>query len=177
MILEIDENKIFWLELLNWKLIWDNRWYIWELVEWWINNPFLDWKLWHIYNSVASYKKVPKWWHYHFKNIDRFSVLTWSTLCIFVDYRGKEKKVFAYIAWDKKYENNFWIKNFTIDEWYMITVKVPTEVYHLFIPLTDNKSVIMSLASEKHDDQDYVRIDPFEINEIKNLLSNFEIKW
>jgi len=175
--LKLKDNIIDWLEFLDNKLVKDSRWFLWEIIPWWISNPFLDWKLWHIYTSVATWKHIARWWHYHFKNIDRFATISWSALWIFIDYRNDNKKVFPIILWSKKIENNFGIDNYTIDNNYMVSVKVPVWVYHLFIPLTDENVTVLSLASEEHDDNDYVRISPFKIPEIKNLLDDFWIKW
>lgn len=174
---EIENNKIDWLEFLNNKLIKDDRGFLGEIIPWWISNTFLEWKLWHIYTSVATWKFIARWWHYHHKNIDRFSTISWSALWIFIDYRNKKKEIFSVILWEKKVINNFWINNYTIDDNYMMAVKVPVWVYHLFIPLTEENVTVLSLASDKHDDDDYVRISPFSIAEIQNLLNNFWIKW
>ena len=175
MLIELKWNTIKWLDFLNNNLIKDSRWLIWEIIPWWISNSFLDKKLWHIYTSIATWKYIARWWHYHLKNIDRFSTISWTALWVFIDYRSWKKDVFSIILWNKKYDNSFWIESYTIDNDYMLTVKVPKKVYHLFVPLTDDYVTVFSLASEKHDDLDYVRISPFDIPEIKDLLDNFWI--
>lgn len=176
MIINHEDNKIDWLILIENKLIKDERGFLWEIIPWWNNNPLINWKIGHIYASVATWKHIPRWWHYHHKNIDRFSLLSWSCLCLFIDYRNDNNNVYSIILWNREFKNDIWIANFTIDKWYMITVIVPTWVHHTFIPLTDEVVNIVSIASEAHDDNDYVKISPFEITQFSSLLESFWIK-
>ena len=177
MLLNIKENNITWLQFLNNKIVRDFRGFIWEIIPWWIKNIFLEWKLWHIYTSVAIWKHIFRWWHYHNINIDRFCTLSWTALWIFIDYRKKTYwESFYVILWSKKFNNNLWIRNLTIDNDYMVSVKIPVWVYHLYIPLTDLEVIVLTLASEKHNKKDYIRINPLKIPKIKSLFKNLWIK-
>ena len=171
------DHHIPGLDFLENKLIRDHRGYLGEIVPWGITNDFLEWKLGHIYASVATGKHIARGGHYHHKNIDRFCTLSGSALWVFIDYRTEDHTVFSMILGEKEYKNDFWIKNYTIDLGYMITASVPIGVYHIFIPLTDERVTVLSLASEIHDDDDYVRIKPHDIPEIQSLLHNFDIQW
>ncbi len=171
------EHHIPWLEFLENKLISDHRGYLGEIVPGGIVHPFLWGKLGHIYASVATGKHIARGGHYHGKNIDRFCTLSGSALWIFVDYRNPEHTAFAIILGEKEFKNDFSIKNYTIDLGYMVTASVPVGVYHIFIPLTDERVTVLSLASEVHDDDDYVRIKPQDIPEIHTLLHNLGIQW
>lgn len=171
------EHNIPGLIFMGNKLISDHRGYLWEIVPGGLDNPFLEGKLGHIYVSVATEKYIARWWHFHRKNIDRFCTLSGTALWIFIDYRTSDHTSFSMILWEKEFKNDFWIENYTIDLWHMVTTSVPVWVYHIFIPLTDERVTVLSLASEIHDDDDYIRIKPKDIPEILNLLNNFNIQW
>ena len=175
--MNVIKHNIDWLEFLNNKLVVDDRGFLWEIVPWWMNNSFLWWELWHIYASVATGKHIPRWWHYHFKNIDRFATLSGSALWFFVDYRESKRTFFCVILGKTSFPNNQGIPSYTIDNNFMLAVKVPPWVYHAFVPLTQEEVLVMSLASQEHDDSDYERISLFDIPEIEDILHNFWIQW
>lgn len=168
---EIINTGIGGLKIKINKVVPDKRGALCEILPDGINNNFLKNKIGNIYASIATGREA-RAGHYHFKNIENFYTLSGTALWIFKDFRNESPtfgKIYCVILGfdDIKTEN---INSFTIDSSKMAQVTVPAGVYHVFCPLTEKPVTVLAIASEPHNDKDYVRINPEEIPEIKNII-------
>lgn len=167
---EIINTDIERLEIKLNKVVSDRRGALCEVLP--DGSDGINYKIRNVHASIAVQKGIPRAGHYHNKNIEIFYTLTGSALWIFMDYR-KSSPTFgkiwsAILGFDGMKING--ICSYTIDNSQMAQVLVPAGVYHVFYPLTEKLVTVLSIASETYDEKDYVRINPEDIMEIKDIL-------
>lgn len=176
--MEIIKTNIEGLDIRINKVIKDERGFLTQIPNSVSDDPFLKAGIKNIYVSVAQKKFVARAGHYHNKNIENFFAISGTSLWLFIDCR-KESPTFnnfyTVILGSKKPSLESGTPFYTIDESQMAQVLVPSGVYHVFWPLTDEDVTILALASETYDEKDYGRPDLNNYSQIKPHLAKFGI--
>lgn len=175
---EIIETSIEGLKIKLNKVVGDQRGVLCEIAPGGFVHEFFKNGIGNAYSSIATGRHTARAGHFHHKNVENFYTLSGTALWIFKDLREKSQtfnKTFAVILGYDKPTNSNNVVHYTIDEMKMAQVVVPTGVYHVYWPLTDEKVVVVAAASEPYRKEDYVHIDWKEIEDIKNFVSKFGI--
>lgn len=177
MMNQIIQTPISGLELHLQKVFGDPRGILAEMLPGGSANPAVaEHGLGNIYASIATGKHTARAAHFHFKNHEIFCTLTGTALWLFHDFREKSP-TFG--------QNAGVVVGFTLpttpvhhpvyvlDQKQMARVIVPAGVYHAYWPLTDEKVVVCSMASDPHDDADYDKRPPSAVPGFFDLLSQY----
>lgn len=155
------------------KVIKDERGFLAELMPEGTKNKLAFEGIRNIYTSVATGKNISRAGHYHFRNWENFFTLTGSALWYFRDYRQDsptfEKDWFAVLG--EKSGKLKDIDDLTLAQGFMAQVLVPPGVYHIFWPLTDEKIIVIAVASEPYSPQDYLQL---EVDQVPKLLDKLK---
>lgn len=158
------------------KVVTDKRGVLCELskVE---SDAFLSKGIKNIYSSMATGKHIPRAGHYHFKNIENFYTLAGTALWFFRDYRKdsstykkKFKIILGFDSPNLSGNATSKIPSLTIDGSQMAQVLVPAGVYHIFWPLTEKTVIVLALASELYDKDDYGYLPSEETPDFDSIL-------
>jgi len=175
--MEIIQTNIEGLTIRINKVVKDERGFLAEIAPY-AEDSFLKAGIGNIYVSVAKERNVAKAGHFHKKNVENFFTISGTSLWLFVDCRNDS------LTFNKFYTVILGSKNFpqadtpfyTIEDSKMAQVLVPSGVYHIFWPITDDDVTVLAIASEPYDKSDYEKIDLNNYPEIKNRLEKFEIQ-
>jgi dTDP-4-dehydrorhamnose 3,5-epimerase-like enzyme len=170
--MEIIETPIEGLKIKFNKIIGDTRGYLAEIAPSGVNNDFIQGKIGNVYLATGTEKGVPRGGHYHHDLIENFYTISGTTLWLFKDFRKESatyKKTYAIILGEK--DENLNVDY--IDEYLlpgtMAQILVPTEVYHVFYPLTDKEVKVLAITNLPHNNDDYVRFKPEDDQDLKKL--------
>lgn len=169
------KTPIHGLEMVLNKVIKDKRGALCEMVPAGTKNESMKNGIGNIYASIAL-DRQPRAGHYHFKNVENFYVVYGTALWAFVDYRKESPtfgKTYAIIIGYEGVKEPKGIEQHTIERNEMAQIIVPTGVYHVYIPLTERPAIVVAIASVPHSNEDYVRINPDDIPQVKEIFSRF----
>lgn len=160
------------------KVIGDERGFLAEMLQGGTENPAASHGIRNIYASVATGKHTPRAAHYHYKNHEMFFTLTGTALWLFHDFR-KDSPTFGMsqgvVVGNQKPDFPVFHDVFTLDDQKFVRIVVPAGVYHAYWPLTDEKVMVVSVASEQHSNADYWRGKPVEVPGFSEILSKYQI--
>lgn len=160
------------------KVVRDSRGFLAEIMPFGFEDTFLQAGLKSIHVSVATEKNVARAGHLHKKNVENFFTVSGTALWLFVDCR-KESPTFnnfySIILGQKNPISETSVPSYIIEDSQMAQVLVPTGVYHIFWPLTDEDVTILALSSEPYNKDDYEKLDLKNIPGIKEKLIQYGI--
>lgn len=177
--MEIIKTNIDGLQLRLNKVLSDERGFLAELAPSGLEDPFLQHGIRNIYTSVATGKQIARAGHLHKKNIENFFTISGTALWLFVDCRKDSptfNNFYSVILGAKK--PNFEVDSpcYTVEDSKMAQALIPVGVYHIFWPLTDENVMVLAIASEPYDKEDYEKIDLKNYPSIIDHLTKFGIK-
>lgn len=166
------KTNIAGLEIELNKVVKDVRGALCELAPGGFENKRLSHGVRNVYASIAL-NRTPRAGHYHHRNIEHFYTLAGTVLWLFKDFRKDSPtfgKAYAVVAGYEKAELKG-VPSYAIDESAMAELVVPAGVYHAVVPLTDKQVVVVALASQPYEADDYVSIKPEDIEEFRPWLA------
>ncbi|MBI2084155.1 MAG: dTDP-4-dehydrorhamnose 3,5-epimerase family protein [Candidatus Aenigmarchaeota archaeon] len=175
--MEIIKTDIEGLMIRLNKVLKDNRGFLAELAPLGMQDPFFSAGVKNVYISVANKKHIPRAGCLHKKTIENFYTLSGTALWFFWDTRKNSStfnKVFSIILGSEP-PSNARDPAITIEDSKMAHVYVPTGVYHVFLPLTDEPVAVLAMSSHPYDKEDYEKIDFKTIPKIKEKLEEYGI--
>lgn len=132
----------------------------------------------NIYASIATGKHIARAAHFHFKNHEIFFTLTGTALWLFHDFREQSttfgQNAGLVLGFDTPVDPVHH-PAFVLEQKQMARVIVPAGVYHAYWPLTDEKVVVASVASELHDDADYDKRPPSAVPSFFEILKKYNV--
>ena len=147
------------LEIHLQRVFGDPRGLLAELVPGGTSNPVVaDHGIGNLYASIATGKHTARAAHFHFKNHEIFFTLTGTALWLFHDFRESSPTFGQNAGFVLGFDSPTFPVHHTLyvlDQKQMARVVVPAGVYHAYWPLTDEKVVVATVASEAHKDEDY----------------------
>ncbi len=157
------------------KVVGDPRGMVAEMIPGGTENPDAAVGIKHIYASIGTGKHISRAGHYHDRKVEFFYALTGTVLWAFQDLR-KDSPTFGktygvVVGWSPC---NVPGPQYVLEQNQMAQMLVPTGVYHVYWPLTDEKVVNICIASTVHD-EDYVRMKPEELPEMVTLARAYGI--
>ncbi len=156
------------------KVIADQRGILCELAPKGTNNEFLKDGVGNIYTSIAIGKYTSRAEHYHYRLVENFYTLTGTALWLFKDFRENsitKNNIYSVILGEQRFSNPQGIESYTIDHGYMAQTLVPAGVYHAYYVLSEERVMVLAIASTPHDDTDYVKIKIADIKELQEIIS------
>lgn len=132
----------------------------------------------NIYASIATGKHIARAAHFHFKNYEIFFTLTGTALWLFHDFRNDSptfgQNAGMVVGFDAP-TSPVYHPVYVLDQKHMARVLVPAGVYHAYWPLTDDKVVVATVASEPHDDTDYDKRPPSAVPGFFDILRQYGV--
>jgi dTDP-4-dehydrorhamnose 3,5-epimerase-like enzyme len=155
------------------KVVKDNRGYLCELAPQGLTGPFFKAGVKNVHTSVAVGRGTVRGGHYHHRNTENFYTLAGTALWIFHDYRATSPT--AGKTWGVMLGTEDTgisdMDSHLIAKGEMAQVVVPAGIYHAFCPVTDQTVIVLVMASEQHDNSDYVRPAISEVPGAWDILS------
>lgn len=174
----IIKTEIKGLEIQPQKVVGDERGMLAEMIQGGTENPVTAHGIRNIYTSIAVGKHTGRAAHYHYKLHELFFTLTGTALWLFHDFRKDSptfgKSAGVVVGFEKP---NFPVFHdvLTLDQKQFARVVVPAGVYHAYWPLTDEKVMVVAVASQPHDNEDYWRGKPAEVPGFPEILGKYGI--
>ncbi|MDG7018272.1 MAG: dTDP-4-dehydrorhamnose 3,5-epimerase family protein [Nitrososphaerota archaeon] len=141
------------------KVVTDGRGSLFELVPGGIQKEFFHSpNIGNIYASKAVKKYVPRAGHYHSACTDIFLTISGTVLWHFEDFRAQSRtygRKFAFTCSDKEEPPIKGIAHHARNLNGVPLLVVPTGVYHLYFPLTDEPALVLGVTSLPYDSSDY----------------------
>jgi len=175
--MEIIKTNIVGLKIKLNKVIGDARGYLYEVLPGGNDSELIGGKIGNVYCSTATQKGIARGGHYHHKLLENFYTLSGTCLWLFKDFRKDSQtfgKTYAVITGEK--DENANIKD--IDSYFLpdalAQILVPEGVYHVYYPLTEKKVEVLAITNLPHDNDDYVKFDPKEDEDLAKILSKIK---
>lgn len=175
---EIVKTNIDGLVIRINKVIGDVRGVLCELAPKGLEDEMLSAGVKNVYASMPTQRGIARGGHYHLRQIENLYTLAGTVLWVFCDMRGDSKtkgNVFPVILGWQKPPDEKGVQVLTIDQNKMAQVMVPPGVYHIFAPLTEEKAVVLNLASRAYDKTDYAYPELSSLPEVKKVLDSFGV--
>lgn len=175
---QIIKTGIEGLEIQPQKVVGDERGLLVEMIQGGTENPVTSHGIKNIYASIAVGKHTGRAAHYHYKLHELFFTLSGTALWLFHDFR-KDSPTFGQnagvvVGFEKPTVPVFH-DVLTLDQKQFARVEVPAGVYHAYWPLTDEKVMVVAVASMPHDNEDYWRGKPVEVSGFPEILGKYGI--
>lgn len=157
------------------KVVEDNRGYLAELLPGGTKNELVsEGRIGNLYLSVGGEKGEPRGGHYHETLVENFFTVSGQALWLFKDYREESStkgETFSLVLGEKD-KGKLAVES--VDRILlpekMAQILVPTGVYHTYYSLSEEPVRVVACGSHPYDPDDYVDIDPEEIEEFKDIL-------
>ncbi len=131
----------------------------------------------HIHASIATQKLIARGGHYHLRLKENFYTLSGTALWFFYDFKEDSPthgQSYAVILGFAKPQNDLGLPVYTIDQGVMAQLYIEPGVYHIFWPLTDEKTVVAGTGSLDYDSEDYGRPTIDEVPGAKEIFEKIK---
>ncbi len=133
----------------------------------------------NIYASIPTKKGIARGGHNHFHQIENLYTLSGTLLWVFADVRETsltKGEVFAVIVGWKKPDDAKGFPVYTIDDGRFAQIYLQPGIYHIFAPLTDEKTIVIDASSTPYDRSDYGYPELSTLPKVKEILDKFGVR-
>lgn len=157
------------------KVVSDERGYFLDLAE--TDNPLFK-DVAHLHASIATTKHVARGEHWHYKLTEHFYLMAGTALFVLHDFDKNSPthgRTYALILGDGKTKPETSLDAYYLDEGKFPQLEIGPNVYHAFMPLTDDEAVVFVTGNYGYDGEDYGRAKIEDIPGVKEILTNLGI--
>lgn len=135
-------------------------------------------KLLDVYASTAQGRGIQRGGHYHPMLDELFFTVSGTALWILSDFREDSpsyQKTVGLVLGDERRGASYQLPTYMIEDASLPRLRIPHGVYHTYIPLTDERVMVIALGSTPYDKDDYQYPEFTTLPGVGEILKSVEL--